>query len=415
VNYNFKKMGFTTSSFIFTSIDVVLVILYLLFMTVFFRILAQMFRKTKIIRFIEITMVTGILQFILNSTCLILWMTAFLNINEWNVMTEAEVFGSVASYMYLALIVFALIMMIVFTALYWADLRKVENPEGGDTGKKMQVNSLGRKYLFMPFKDRNLMHYSYPVIFLARRILVAALFGFVKNDGFLQLLGLSLLSGMMLVYHTSYQPFVSSFRNIILTVLELAYLLICLTIFPYVYPNIKPDLFLSQADIVVGLFLPLFWLALFIPVGILLCKICGKRPKNHPIFQKDLPVDNTEGEDLRDAWITGQQKELEEEEEKAAEKVEEPGAVPENPEKAKDEETSESVESEESELQTETITITESSSSGENEGDADAFAAQRRIPSADVNLDTQAGFSTGMTGTLEAEIQKYRMQEKKLN
>lgn len=72
----------------------------------------------------------------------------------------------------------------------------------------------------------------------------------------------------------------------------------------------------------------------------------------------------------------------------------------------------ETLESEEEEI-TESITETESSSS-DAVGDADRYAAERRIPSADVNLDTQAGFSTGMTGTLEAEIQKFRAQEKKL-
>ena len=186
-----------------------------------------------------------------------------------------------------------------------------------------------------------------------------------------------------------------------------------MTIFPYVYPNLRNEIFLKQADWVVGLFLIFFLSALAIPTY-LAVKGLNKKIKKHPVFNNKIPEEEFEEEDLRAKWMGIKKKPKEPEEEESV-IGEEPNTEKVDTKKAVSETSYEEEESEESsEEDTEFVTETEESSDENTQGNADDYANQRRIPAADVNLDTQAGFSTGLSGLREAEIQKFRQEEKRL-
>jgi hypothetical protein len=181
-----------------------------------------------------------------------------------------------------------------------------------------------------------------------------------------------------------------------------------MTIFPYVYPYLDQDEFIAQADVVVGLFLTLFLLTLAIATIIAIVQLI-KRPKRHPIFQDQIStVEDKEKEDLRNMWLEGKPKSKEEPAEKQPGEITNPGEI-----ESLNNEQSISSGSEESSEPTEEET--ESETSNDNEGNTDEYAALRSIPGADVNLKaTETGFGTGMSGLREAQIQKYRQQEKQM-
>lgn len=260
VNYNFEKMGFTTSSFIFTSIDVIISIIYMLFIPISIRILAQIFRKSTLIRYLDAVIITNILPFIINSTVFILSFTALLNVKEFNVETESESFGSIASFGYFVFISMFIGIFVLLVGYFWWYLRMAKKDLNSEDRDLRKTTIIG-KYFVAPYRTAHLYHYFYPLTQILRRIMVASVFVLYKNDGFLQLLLLSFISGLNLVYHTSYQPFDHKMRNIVITILEFAYLTICMTIFPYVYPNLEDDLFINQAFLVVRLFLFIFIIA----------------------------------------------------------------------------------------------------------------------------------------------------------
>jgi len=116
-------------------------------------------------------------------------------------------------------------------------------------------------------------------------------------------------------------------------------------------------------------------------------------------------------EDMRNRWNEYKQKKDSSSEESVEKEVATVKETETKKEVSQTEQTSE--ESSSSEEDTEFVSDSESSNE-DKDGNADDYANQRRIPAADVNLDTQAGFSTGLSGLREAEIQKFRQNEKKL-
>ena len=185
-------------------------------------------------------------MFIVYSTAMILTFTALLNIKKFNVETEAESFGAIASYMFLVFLLLFTVFLCLFIAYFWWSLRKIRkegnninesiifqekttdakkpNKNNTDSNKNIRNTTFLGKYFFNPFRYIHLFHYIYPLCFLMRRVLVGAIFALLENSGFEQLLCLSLLSGLNLVYHSTYQPFQSKLHNITIVLLELAYL-----------------------------------------------------------------------------------------------------------------------------------------------------------------------------------------------
>lgn len=192
-----------------------------------------------------------------------------------------------------------------------------------------------------------------------------------------------------------------------------------MTIFPYVYPDIESDTFKYQANVVVGLFLFIFYLALIL-VAARAIKQLWRKPKNQPIFNKVEEAPKSETEILRDMWME-QPETIKKPEKKEEQKVEQQPVMDDSKApppvinekgglETEEDENSDEEEEEETESETES-----DESSDNNEGDAEEYSNLRRIPQADVNLaDTGIGFSTGMSALREAKIQQYREKEKNM-
>lgn len=318
----------------------------------------------------------------------------------------------------------------MYTAFYWNELKKSQTKEFAGLNSDqddLRKTTLKGKMLFYAYRTKNLMHYSYSVIFIVRRILVALVLTLLKFYGFYQLVLLSLISGANLVYFTSYQPFQSKLRNVVCTMLEVAYLSICMTIFPYVYPDIDDETFTNQGTVVVGLFLSILLLTLIV-AAVLAIKQLSKKSKNHPIFKEPVEEEPVK-KDIRDQW-TGKppqkpEEETEGEGDKPADglidsvfeddtkktlgngpKINEKGGL-ETEEDLEDSESS----SEEEETESESETDSDLSEDAVM-GDAEDYSNLRNIPQADVHIDT--GFTTGMSKLREAQIQDYRKKEKQM-
>ena len=181
------------------------------------------------------------------------------------------------------------------------------NLDGNSSSDLKRTTWKGRIFFFN-YRTKNFLHYFYPSFFVIRRILIGSIFAIWKYDGFMQLLFLSLLSGVTLVYQTSYQPFDSRLRNILCTINEVAYLSVCMTIFPYVYPHLEPTFFIDHAVYVVGIFLAILWLSMMIS-SIYAIIMLIKKPKKHPVFQKPLnTAEQQTDEDIRKKWVEGEPK-----------------------------------------------------------------------------------------------------------
>lgn len=259
------------------------------------------------------------------------------------------------------------------------------------------------------------MHYFYPCYFIIRRLLVASIYANLKDDGFLQLLYLSLLSGITLAWFTSYQPFDNRLRNILATVDEVAYLSVCITIFPYVYPYKNQPDFNDQAVFVVGFFLGILFLSMLIALIYTVPK-CMRKATKHPVFVQDLTVkESKELEDARKKWTDGEPK-------KDTKKPDQPDdqelpiaddtkPIPQGPkinEKGGLETEEDESGSEESSEDTENSS---ESNSSDSDPSPDQYAQMRRIPQAEVNID---GYSTGFSGLRETQIQQFREREKQM-
>jgi hypothetical protein len=181
------------------------------------RILAQAFQKSVWIKNLDRLIIYNILPFIISVTVFILSFTAILNFNNFNTETGSEAYGSIASYGYLIFVAFFITMLFIITCAYWWELK---NSTGVDFfgiigSGDLRKDTLKDKVIFWPYRIEHFMHYSYPLFFIIRRILVALILSCYYYDGFWQLCYLSLLSGISLVYLTSYAPYTSRIRNIV--------------------------------------------------------------------------------------------------------------------------------------------------------------------------------------------------------
>lgn len=192
------------------------------------RIASQALPKSVWIKNLDRMLIYNILPFIVYVTVFMLTFTATLNFRDFNIETESEAYGSIASYGYLVFIALFTTILSVITVMYWWELKNSSKADfSGLIGSgDLREDTLKGKVFFWQYRTKNFMHFFYPLFFIIRRVLVALLFSSYYYDGFWQLCYLSLLSCINLVYLTSYAPYTLRLRNIVATMCELSYLLI---------------------------------------------------------------------------------------------------------------------------------------------------------------------------------------------
>ena len=422
--YNFKKMGFTTRSFLNTSSDVLLCIIYISFFPVLIQSFRMLFHKSTMMKNIKFYSLKAFMPILVYITCSILWFTAVMNFIEFNVESNTESAGTFTAYGYIIFIVFFLVALFVVTISFWWNLRQqAKQGSTGELGDGDLRETTWKGYVFFYwFRNKNFMHYSYPCYFIFRRILIGIILNLMKLDGFNQLLALGLLSVITLSYFTSYQPFRSRIRNIWMTINEVAYLSVWMTIFPYVYPDLGDEEFDKMAAIVLGFFLSFLLLSMIISTVYIIVLMIKNKTKQ-PIFAKNenVVLQEQTNENLRELWTQGEVKPKDKEPKKG--KLEEDLAQNEKI-KALDEKGPKinekgGLESVGSKTENSEDSESESSSGEYSESEADQsgspelYGQERRIPQAEINL-METGFSTGMSKLREAQIQQYREKEKQM-
>lgn len=225
-NYNFEKMGFTTRAFFHTAQDTVMFIIYLSFFPIFVRTLALIFDKSVFLRNFEKKALWPFLPFMVYITVFILTFTSVLNFSSNNVFTGSEVATTMASFSYFIFIVLFTGYLLLCTIIYWKEVRtaRKQNPDNQDAIDAVRMGSIKGYLFFTDFRTTNDMYYWYPIIYVVRRILVACILVIWMENGFDQLMMLSILSGSTLVWLNSYQPFRSRLRNICASGFEFSYL-----------------------------------------------------------------------------------------------------------------------------------------------------------------------------------------------
>jgi cbb3-type cytochrome oxidase subunit 3 len=217
-NYNFEKMGFSTSSFFYTAQDAVMVIIYLSFFPIVVRTLALIFTKSNFVKNFEKKVLWPFLPFIIYITLLILTFTAVLNFKDYNADSGSEAVNTLAAFGYFLFLAIFMVFLTIITILYWRELKKSGTKaftgitEPNDD--KVRKGSIKGFMFFLNYRTSNPMYYWYPMIFILRRIAVTFVLTYWAFDGFDQLLLLSFISLFMLVWYTSYCPFRSKLRNI---------------------------------------------------------------------------------------------------------------------------------------------------------------------------------------------------------
>ena len=425
-SYNFKKMGFTTRSFIDTSSDVLLCIVYMSFIPVIIQSLRMLLYNSTMVKNIQRNTLKSFLPILVYVTCTILLFTSVMNFIVFDVKSNTESTGTFAAYGYILFISVFLIALFALTISFWWSLR--QQAKQGATGElgddDLRQTTFRGSVFFYWFRTNNFMHYFYPCFFIIRRIFISIILNLLKLDGFTQLLLLGLLSVVSLVWFTSYQPFRSRVRNVWATINEVAYLSVWMTIFPYVYPDLEDQDFESMATVVVGFFISIMAISMIVSSAFVIAHMI-KNKKKQPIFaNKDgVVLQGQSNEDLRHLWTQGVQPPHSKDDKKgklqedlaqneAVKALDEKG--PKINEKGGLESAGSQTENDDSEdSESESASESQSEASQSEMGNPEIYGQERNIIGAEVNL-METGFSTGMSKLREAQIQQYREKEKQM-
>jgi len=206
---------------------------------------------------------------------------------------------------------------------------------------------------------------------------------------------------------------------------ELGYLILLITMFPYVYPRLSSEKYDYYPIIIICLYAVIFLVAVMAGIIGLLSQLYEKEDEI-PINQEpelDMALAAT-NKDVMERWLEGKEhaklndqptdEEQSEEADGEGESEVDQEEQEEEPETEKEEESKTvktiSEESDESDTEEESEE-TSSEEETSKEGNADDYANLKNIPQSDVNLDGLA-FGTGMSGVREKKIQEYRNFEK---
>lgn len=146
--------------------------IYILLIPVGFRILAQFLPRKNLVKNLDQKIIYPFFPVVLYISVLIMSFASFLNFIEFNVVTQTESIGSLASYGYLMFIFLFWVILIIITGLYWYELRCADKKEFANLAASddKSTNSLKEKVFFDPYRKEHLMHYSYPLYFILRRV-----------------------------------------------------------------------------------------------------------------------------------------------------------------------------------------------------------------------------------------------------
>lgn len=228
IGYNFDKMGFNTTSLFYNITDPIIFVTYLCFIPALLGLATELFYKVVYIKKLESNVMSIFFQFIIEITMTIMTFSSMMNLYRYNVETTSESVGSYCSVLYMIFLclLFMLILWLIFYYSYELRTRKsgpVVNLAAFSKGD-IKEDTFKGKYIFFHYRTDHSFHYSYPLVFITRRVLVSYILVWWNKNGFYQLVALSALSLCSLVYTTSYAPFVSKTRNIFLSLLEGLYL-----------------------------------------------------------------------------------------------------------------------------------------------------------------------------------------------
>jgi hypothetical protein len=183
--------------------------------------------KNNIARNIERNLLSTFFTFLIAVSMMKCCFAAMLNFKYFNVETSSESAGSYAAALYFIGLAVLFIFLGFMTTYYWQDINERVERSGNlayeDNGRKGNFKGT---YIFHQYRTTHIYYYLYPMYFIIRRVLVASILVYWHEYGFYQLLFLSLLSGVSLVWFVSYQPFRSRLRNMVHAIHEVGYLLL---------------------------------------------------------------------------------------------------------------------------------------------------------------------------------------------
>lgn len=244
VNYNFEKMGYNSKAFFSLTTGIWLYISIACFIPVLVSLFAIVMPKFSFAKNLEKNVLSIFFPIFIILPMMKLNFAAMLNYRYFNVETSSESAGSYGAVIYFIFLGTLFIFLWTMALYYWDDINQRRKQSGQLTFEEdIRKNNFKGTYLFYQFRVTHFFHYLYPLYFILRRFLVAQILVYWHDSSFYQLLFLSILSVVSLVWHTAYMPFRSRLRNVVHSIFEFGYLVLLMTLFPYVYPPMNSERF----------------------------------------------------------------------------------------------------------------------------------------------------------------------------
>lgn len=95
-------------------------------------------------------------------------------------------------------------------------------------------------------------------------------------------------------------------RNVLNCLHETAYLTICMTVFPYVYPQLNSEKYDFYPIVVITLFALVYAILMLVLLGYFVCKPV-KREHDFPIAREAPEVDHNANQDVLEKWLEGKE------------------------------------------------------------------------------------------------------------
>lgn len=153
--------------------------------------------------------------------------------------------------------------------------------------KEIKPKNWRERALFGHLSNSNPLNFLYPCLFVTRIAFHVSIFALWHLDGEIQLLFVSLLSILMLGYIASFKPFKNRVRNQLAIINETTLVVACMTLFPFVFPQISNNHFLYTGKLAGGFILTMILISVvwgFLYILWIFIKKC--RAKAFPFCKK---------------------------------------------------------------------------------------------------------------------------------